>query len=184
MILYQFKNRIILIRKMTVLYEPVEIDNVVWFYTSSVPDEVIKNSSSYSYSLNNGFKFVNENFLVEKEEIFDKITKIQLYEKFNGFANTCKLKYTKNVLGQGLFESLLIAEVYGTPSVLIDSLVKTDNYSSIEVAVESLKLKYEDAKRVFSHILEVKKQLKELLSNKNYNEAKQYIDDQLEKINL
>jgi hypothetical protein len=177
-----FDKRIIGIREYTHWYVPIREFNYI-IYDGQIKDEVFSNMHNYGWNLRE-----NKNVIVFRQQYSDQIYKkcqeevveLGLWEQFENFILRYTRFYSKTPFDI-LYDLYIMDEINthkltGTTGSLINGLLDLNsNGYSVDDIIERELVRIEDKKNIVSFINLQKHNLKQLIADKNYEEASSYI---------
>lgn len=191
--IYLFADRLVHFVPQTAYYVPVtDIPQVRWYLVHGeppVPFDIMIQKQSYSFNSQKGFFELEGSLPQNWHERGAAVEKIRIWEHFNSLANSQKLKYTSNAVGDALKDVLILEEIReyrATGSIenctILNSLLETaPNQYTPEGLVTKLWLKYESYRRVFAYLRQLEFSITNLLDEGKFNEAVEMINYELEK---
>ena len=194
--IYLYCDRIIYSVPQTAFYKPVgNILGMRWYLVHaapSVPYATMIQQGNYGFNLHKGFVTVDDEPPMNWNDRGDIVKQIQILERYNSLANTQKMKYTNNSVGQALIDILTLEEIREyrqTGSIenctILTSLAETTEKTlTPEALAMKLWLQYESYRKVIAYLNKLEFKVRELLENKQFDQASQVVNDELEKMRM
>jgi hypothetical protein len=139
-----------------------------------------------------GYHVVEGDFPAEWEKRHDLVKQLQILGGLNTLANSQKMKYTDNSIGQALFDVLLVDEIREfrrSGSVeecpMLQALVETSGTKlTTEALATKLWLQYESYKTVMVYLTRLEFNIRQLMDNHQFDKAREMLNNEVEKMML
>lgn len=193
--IYLFCNRVVYWTPQTPFSRPATLPETSWYTVHGEPpvpfDDMVR-QGNYGYSLQEGF-YISDEVLPSGWSNRDSVVqKLQILGAFNTLANTQKLQYTDNSLGQPLTDILVLREVEKydkTKSLencpILASLLETaDSGLSPAAFIAKLRLQYESYSAVIAYLNRLEFNIRQFLKAGDIEKASTLLNSEFEKIGV
>lgn len=193
--IYLYHNRLIHWTPQTSMSKPVVVRGLSWYAINVLPeiplDDMVA-QGNYSYNLQKGF-FERKNGEPLDDVVRTNVIKqIQILGALNTLANTQKMRYTDNSVGQPLTDILLLDEINEyrrtnslENATILASMAATDpTHLTTEALAMKLWLRYESYRGIIAHLNLLEFNIRQLLAEHRFDEANMMIYAELELIRM
>jgi hypothetical protein len=194
-IIYLLGDRIIHWTPNTLFTKPANVNRAKWYMVNTAPpvpmDEIVADGN-YCYNFTRGYFKVSTPPPEAWEEREHIIRCIQIIGGVNTLANTQRLRYTDNSIGQPLTDVLLLEEIreYRKTKKLDDctilsSMIETDQGTlEPEALVSKIWLRYESFRNVVAYLNKLEVTVRKMLQAREYDQATELLNNEFEKIRM